>query len=104
MYPILFRVGDAALQTYMLAMSLAYFVGLWVWAKEIKRLGVSTEVAINISIFTFLVGLLGARAFFVSRGRDWGALGIDRPSFAFRARARKFPVIRSGSAAACPGD
>ncbi len=65
MYPILFTIGDAALQTYTIAISLAFFMGLGIWYQQTRPCKISGEKIINLSIFAFLVGLLGARLLFV---------------------------------------
>jgi len=65
MYPVLFTIGDAALQSYTVALSFSYFLGLWVWWIGLRPHGISGEKVINLSIFTFLSGLLGARLFFI---------------------------------------
>ncbi|MBS1985720.1 MAG: prolipoprotein diacylglyceryl transferase [Bdellovibrionales bacterium] len=65
MFPILFRIGDAALYSYPLLFSLAYFVGLFVWQSEGRRYGLKGEAQVSLSLGTIFSGLLGARLLFL---------------------------------------
>ena len=65
MFPVLFRWGDAALFTYPVIFSLAFFVGLFVWIRETRPLGIPAEKIVNLSLGVFFSGLLGARLLFL---------------------------------------
>ncbi len=66
MHPILFRWGDAALSTYAVLFSLAFFVGLFFWIFQIKKFSpIATDSLINIALISFGGGLVGARALFI---------------------------------------
>jgi phosphatidylglycerol:prolipoprotein diacylglycerol transferase len=65
MHPVLFQWGPAALSTYTVLVSLAFFVGAGVWILQGRRLGWSTERMVHLSLMAALWGWLGARALFV---------------------------------------
>ena len=67
MHPVLFRWGEAALQTYSLMISVAYFVALGVWIfLARKRELLKAEAQINISLIACAAGWVGARGLFVA--------------------------------------
>jgi phosphatidylglycerol---prolipoprotein diacylglyceryl transferase len=65
MYPVLFESLGGGIQSYLFVMSLAYFTGLGVWRLETRRLGVSWDSIINLSLLAMLFGLLGARLLYI---------------------------------------
>lgn len=65
MWPVVFKIGEAALYTYSLFISLAFFAGLFVWLKTAgQQLGAKNVV--NATLLATLFGFLGARALFVA--------------------------------------
>lgn len=65
MWPVIFQVGPAALQTYTVALSLAFFAGLGLWIREARRVSISPEKIVNLSLGAFLAGLVGGRLLFL---------------------------------------
>lgn len=71
MHPVLFEFQGAALQSYLLLFSLAYFVGLGVWLFENRAAPYPKDQLINLSLQTFFVGILGAKVLYlITRGPD----------------------------------
>lgn len=65
MWPILWEWGPAVLQTYSVAMSLAFFAGMGLWIYETRPLAIPVEKIVNLALGTFLIGLVGARVLFI---------------------------------------
>jgi phosphatidylglycerol:prolipoprotein diacylglycerol transferase len=65
MFPILFRWGNAALQTYPFLVSIAYLVGIALWVEEGRRKNLKASTLINLSLLTGIASWIGARGLFV---------------------------------------
>ncbi len=65
MHPVLFNVGSFQLYSYGLMMALAVLSGLYVVDAEAKRLGLDRDLATKMVVYTFLMGLLGARVLYI---------------------------------------
>jgi phosphatidylglycerol:prolipoprotein diacylglycerol transferase len=65
MHPVLFQWGPAALSTYTVFVSIAFFVGAGLWILQGRRLGWSIERMVHLSLVTALWGWVGARVLFV---------------------------------------
>jgi phosphatidylglycerol:prolipoprotein diacylglycerol transferase len=60
-WPILLRIGDAALFSYALFASLAYFAALALWYKASRPYALKTSSLINLSLLAVFSGWFGAR-------------------------------------------
>jgi phosphatidylglycerol:prolipoprotein diacylglycerol transferase len=80
-WPVVFKIGNAALYSYTLFVSFAFFTGLLVWIQTgASKIG--TKNIINATLLATLSGFLGARALFVLT--QWqrftnGELSLFRP-------------------------
>ena len=61
MFPQVFSIGQFALPTYGLLVSLGFLTGLWVTARLARRAGLNTELIVNVGVYSVLAGLVGAK-------------------------------------------
>ena len=66
-----FQVGPLHLRFYGLAYAIAFVVGTWVATRHMARRGVSSELSGNIAFWTIVVGLIGARLYYVVQSNFW---------------------------------
>lgn len=60
MFPTI-PIGPMRLQTYGLALLLAYMAGMWLAARQARRCGVDSDHVYNMGLYALLVGLVAAR-------------------------------------------
>lgn len=65
MHPILAEIGPLTLHSYGLFMAIGYLAALFVLVREGAKLGMDRYQAVDLSFYTLLWGLLGARLLFV---------------------------------------
>ncbi|MBN1586290.1 MAG: prolipoprotein diacylglyceryl transferase [Candidatus Omnitrophica bacterium] len=65
MYPVLLQFGPFSLRTYGVLVSMALLLGYWIFLKETKRVGIDSEQASSALILWVLLGLLGARLYYM---------------------------------------
>ena len=68
MWPIVFRLGDggdAALFSYPLLVSLAYFLALAIWYRVSRPFAIDPAKLVNLSLVACLWGWVGARGLYV---------------------------------------
>ena len=82
MHPILFSLGPFTLHSYGLCMALGILCAYAALAKLAARRGVASEPLSNLVVALVLVGLAGARAFYVAE--HWSAQYAARPLSAVR--------------------
>ena len=82
MHPILFRLGPFTLHTYGLCMALGILFAYWFLAKLAARRGIAAESLSNLVMGLVLVGLAGARTFYVAE--HWSAQFAGDPLSAVR--------------------
>ena len=82
MHPILFSLGPFTLHSYGLCMALGILCAYAALAKLAARRGVASEPLSNLVVALVLVGLAGARAFYVAE--HWTAQYAARPLSAVR--------------------
>lgn len=81
MFPVLFRIGNAAFYTYPLFFALAYFTGLGVWLYEGARRDFRAPSLVSLSLGAMLWGWIGARGLFVLTQITDGAPWIELVRF-----------------------
>lgn len=64
MWPVL-QIGPAALPTYPFSLLVGLWLGLWVSAREARRVGLDDDHVYNAGLFGLVAGVLGARLWFV---------------------------------------
>lgn len=74
MYPTLIRVGSFEITTFGLMMFLAFIVGGWVLARELRRHGVSDDVASSMVMAAAIGGIAGAKIYYAILFHDWRLL------------------------------
>ncbi len=74
MYPTLVKIGAFEITTFGLMMFAAFIVGGWVLARELRRHGISDDVASSIVLAAALGGILGAKIYYAILFRDWRLL------------------------------
>src|SRR3970040_949154 len=65
MYPILFRIGDIAISSYMVTMSIAFLVAYILCKGEFKRRGLSEDLLDLLLVANVLGGIVGAKILFL---------------------------------------
>lgn len=71
MMPELFRLGPFPIHTFGLMVGVGFIAGM-IWARrETLRVGLPLERVMDLSFFTILAGLVGARLLFVWINRDY---------------------------------
>ncbi len=60
MFPTI-PIGPMRLQTYGLALLLAYMAGMWLAARQARRRGVDSDHVYNMGLYALLVGIVAAR-------------------------------------------
>ncbi|MCX7661086.1 MAG: prolipoprotein diacylglyceryl transferase, partial [Candidatus Omnitrophica bacterium] len=65
MCPVIFKLGPISIYSYGLMVGLAFFVILYLIIFEAKRRNLNTELVFNLYFLVFILGIIGARIFFV---------------------------------------
>lgn len=65
MHPILFKIGNFPVHTFGVVMIIAFLVGLVVARTRAKRFGLDPNKLADMSFWTLIVGILGARLAFI---------------------------------------
>jgi phosphatidylglycerol:prolipoprotein diacylglycerol transferase len=65
MFPVLFKIGFFELRVYSLMYILGLVMTIFFVSRRSRKFGIPKEQMENIIIFTFLGGLIGARAYYV---------------------------------------
>jgi len=73
-YPLIFHLGPFTITGYGIMMMTGFVTAGWVYARELARRGLDTNIAWDTVVFAIAGGLLGSKAYFaISQGR-WDAL------------------------------
>ena len=64
MFPTL-SIGPAAIPTYPFLLLIAYWAGLWLAAREARKLGLDGDHVYNAGLYGLIAGIIGARFWFV---------------------------------------
>ena len=65
MYPVLFRIGDIAISSYMVTMSIAFLVAYILCKGEFKRRGLSEDLLDLLLAANVIGGIVGAKILFL---------------------------------------
>ncbi len=65
MYPILFKIGEFTLHTYGVLVAAGFFLAVWVALREGRRVGMDTDVIMDLAFYILLAALVGSRVFYV---------------------------------------
>lgn len=80
MLPVLFRIGGLEITSFGVSMALAFLVGGWIAAAELRRNGDDPEVAWDLVFWAAIGGILGAKAYYMllnwpeTAANPWAAL------------------------------
>lgn len=77
MYPTLIKIGAFEITTFGVMMFLAFIIGGWVLARQLRRYGIDDEVASSIVVAAALGGIVGAKIYYAILFQDWRLL-FDR--------------------------
>jgi len=66
MHPILLKLGPLTIHTYGFFIALGFIVGISFAKKQGAKLGIDTEKLMDLCFYMLLVGLIGARLFYVA--------------------------------------
>ncbi|MFH1857185.1 MAG: prolipoprotein diacylglyceryl transferase [Candidatus Omnitrophota bacterium] len=61
MYPILFKIGFFTVYTYGFMIAVAFLVCSFLLSKEFKRIGIKEDLAVDLSVYLLIFGIIGAR-------------------------------------------
>ena len=82
MHPVLFRLGPFTLHSYGLCMAVGILCAYWFLARLAARRGIAADSLANLVTALVLVGLAGARSFYVAE--HWSAQFAADPAAAVR--------------------
>jgi phosphatidylglycerol---prolipoprotein diacylglyceryl transferase len=73
-YPFVFQLGPLEITGYGLMMMVAFLMGGWLIALELKRRGLSEDYAADMIAAAVIGGIVGAKLWYVAVTQDAGAL------------------------------
>jgi phosphatidylglycerol---prolipoprotein diacylglyceryl transferase len=73
-YPFVFNIGPLEITGYGLMMMVAFLMGGWLIAVELKRRGLSEDYAADMIAAAVVGGIIGAKLWYVAVSQDLGAL------------------------------
>ena len=73
-YPFVFHLGPLEITGYGLMMMVAFLMGGWLVAIELKRRGLSEDYAADMIAAAVIGGIVGAKLWYVALTQDTGAL------------------------------
>lgn len=73
-YPLVFHIGPLEITGYGLMMMVAFLMGGWLIALELKRRGLSDDYAADMIAAAVIGGIVGAKLWYVVVAQDPGAL------------------------------
>ena len=74
MYPTLLKFGSFEITTFGLMMFLAFIAAGWVLSRQLRRYGVSDDVASSMVMAAAIGGIVGAKIYYAILFRDWHLL------------------------------
>ena len=66
MHPDLFHIGPVTVHSYGTLLMLGFLAGIWLAAREARRRGLPSELAIDLGLWTLVGGVILARAMFAA--------------------------------------
>ncbi len=118
MIPVLFRIGDIPIYSFGLMMGIAFLVANYLFVKEMRRRGISEEIAGTVTLIALIGGVAGAKLFsllenwrqfmadpmgeiFSAAGLTfYGGLIVAIVSIFIYLRTKKLPFLRVADASA----
>jgi phosphatidylglycerol:prolipoprotein diacylglycerol transferase len=73
-YPLIFHIGPLEVTGYGIMMRVAFLMGGWLIALELRRRGLAEDYAADIVAAAVVGGIIGAKLWYVALTRDPGAL------------------------------
>ena len=73
-YPLAFKVGPLEVTGYGIMMMVAFLMGVWLIALELRRRALTEEYAADMVAAAVIGGIIGAKLWYVALTRDPGAL------------------------------
>lgn len=73
-YPFIIHLGPIEITGYGLMMMVAFLVGGWIMARELRRLGFAEDYSADMIAAAVIGGIIGAKIWYVVLMRDPGAL------------------------------
>ncbi len=73
-FPFVFNIGPVEITGYGLMMMVAFLMGGWLIALELKRRGLSEDYAADMIAAAVIGGIVGAKLWYVAVSQDAGAL------------------------------
>jgi phosphatidylglycerol:prolipoprotein diacylglycerol transferase len=73
-YPLVFKIGPLEITGYGIMMMVAFLVGGWLVALELRRRKMSEDYAADMVAAAVIGGIIGAKLWYVALTRDPGAL------------------------------
>lgn len=70
MHPILFHLGSLAIHSYGVMLMLGFLAGIWLSSRQARKLGLSRDLPIDLSVWVLLCSILLARLTFMAL--NWG--------------------------------
>lgn len=74
MFPTLLKIGSFEITTFGVMMFLAFIVGGWVLARQLRAYGIDDDVASSIVVAAALGGIIGAKIYYAILFQDWRLL------------------------------
>lgn len=70
MHPILFKIGNFPVHSFGVVMIVAFLAGLWIARIRAKKFGLDPNKVADMSFWTLIIGILGARVAFILQDLD----------------------------------
>jgi len=65
MFPILFNIGPLKIYSYGLMLAIAFLIASFLIQRDLAKKGISEDLSFNLTFFTLIAGIIGARLFYV---------------------------------------
>ena len=75
MHPDLFHIGPVTVHSYGTLLMLGFLAGIWLAAREARRRGLPSELAIDLGLWTLVAGVVFARVVFAAL--NWPDFAAD---------------------------
>ncbi|HEU5170361.1 MAG TPA: prolipoprotein diacylglyceryl transferase [Gemmatimonadales bacterium] len=79
-YPLIIRLGDFKLTGYGIMMMVAFLIGGWLLALELRRRGLREEYSTDMLLAAVIGGIVGAKLWYVALTQDLGNI-VSRGGF-----------------------
>ena len=65
MHPVIFKSGPVTIYSYGLLLAISFLLGIWLAGFEARRKGLETSLIYDFSPYIIILGLIGARLYYV---------------------------------------